>query len=158
MNCNSCGANTSGLICEFCGALTVESVEDEHEALDEFHRLLHQADEERRGELLKSGFLPRHASSLIEAGFRCMPLLDEDETLSSVSTAALVRLDTVEAKLRALAEQTPEVRRALHEFHQKKVRFRRADRNLTISVLAFFAIVIGCVLFGMYRCVGALSG
>lgn len=148
-SCVTCGARISGLVCEFCGSLSVTDADiaTAKRALDELHALVHRADKKKQSNLLKTGFIPRDKTLLIDAGVRCLPLLDESDTTSDVSLAALGRLEAIMTKLRLLPPGE-EIQRAFAEFEPKIRRFRKADRLISVvAVMLVLAVVGGVVWF-----------
>ncbi len=156
VQCRQCGAEVDGLICAYCGAITerTEDVETEGRALDEYHRLLSGADEAKQVALLRNGFLPETRKVLIEAGLRCMPLVDVEQTTNRVSTTALQRLQAIIARLHIIGDD-PEIGRACSEFQAKIAEFRRADRNLGIGVMIALAVVLGLSVLAVRSCAGS---
>jgi hypothetical protein len=149
VNCSSCSAPISGLICEHCGKLApyVTSLADENRALDQFNHLLHQlADDsnddkdgkdnfeenqrriERAEHLLHTGFIPDHKEVLIEAGIYCLPFL---KSYIGLEDAALSRLDSIITKLKLMPEDA-QINRAIDEFQSKIKEFeaKRKRENL----------------------------
>lgn len=146
--CEQCGAQATGLICGYCGAVTglLEDVKSEEQALDEYHKLLQKNDSLKRANLLKTGFIPRYAKTLIQAGVRCMPLADVDDTTNSASLAAVQRLEALVTQLKTLP-QDQQTRTAISEFKAKIRRFKRADRVISIYGFGLLAgLVVGVVL------------
>jgi hypothetical protein len=154
--CRHCGAECEGLICAYCGAITqkAEDVDSEERALDEYHHLIAKGTAEEQVALLKSGFIPEARKVLIEAGLRCMPLVDVERTASRVSTTALQRLQAIMARLRITGDDE-EIHRACAEFERKIAEFRRADRNLNIGMLVALAAVVGLVVLLVRSCSGS---
>lgn len=83
--------------------------------LEEYHKDLSAKDAAALAGGLRNGYLPDDFGALIEAGVRCIPLIEDER--SEVVNAAIDRLQAVIFKLKLNAE-TPEVRRALERFQQ----------------------------------------
>jgi hypothetical protein len=151
--CDQCGAQATGLICGYCGALTgsLDDIKSEQQALDEYHKLIQASEGEKRANLLKTGFIPRYPKTLVEAGVRCMPLADVDDTTGPASIAAVQRLEALTTKLKILG-QDEQSRTAIVEFKAKIRRFKSADRNLGIGVLVFVVGLIVGIVFWVRAC------
>ena len=151
--CTVCDAPTSGLVCQFCGhKLTrAEDLHSEQDALDQLHRLLHEADDERQARLLTCGFLPTHKRVLINAGLRVMPLVNTDDTAGDTSQAARQRLEAIVAALR-LCDPDVEIRRAVAEFEKKLGAYARADRVVTAVALVLIVGGVAGVVLLIARC------
>lgn len=159
--CAACGAVGSGRVCGYCGlALTAPaSQEDERAALDELHALLLSSDARKQCELLRHGFVPDSEAMLIEAGARCLPLLDpavrkearrradagegKAEDLDPAE-AAVARLEAICARLR-IAGKGDEARLAAAEYATFVKLYRLRVRR---------DIVIGCALLALAGLVG----
>ncbi len=97
LNCPNCGGSFSGLICDYCGALTgtTLTVAEQRQALEELHFLIAKSPRGRQVALIKNGYLPDDTAPLIDAGLKCMSLLDEDEINSDRSDSAARRLEAI---------------------------------------------------------------
>lgn len=141
MLCQQCGASVRGYVCEYCGSLARLSLERaaEKEALNELHNIIvAQTEPEMKAKLLRHSFLPDAPENLIEAGMRCIPLVDIDMD-NEVSDAAARRLQAVTAKLRLLGENG-QTSAALREFETVLANYEKADRQLTR------AFVVGAII------------
>ena len=162
MHCQSCGADSQGRVCAYCGALAQPAGDaaDEKALLDELHQLISQKDDdkaEEKAQLLRNGFLPENVPVLVDAGLRCVPFLTASQADQAVPVAALRRLEAIVMKLRVLP-QTPDVQRALAELEprvrQQQVAEKRENRLSTI-------LGCGCLIFLVLGIIGvalAMSG
>lgn len=143
--CPQCGAAAGERwVCEYCGSLMRHSADpgDQRQALEELHRLVQAADDEKKEALLRNGFLPDHKKALLEAGLRLVPLLD----LIGAEDAAAARLRAVILKLKLLPEDA-EVRTAVEQF-EAKLRERRSESNRFAA--AFVLLVLGLLAALVY--------
>jgi hypothetical protein len=144
-NCDSCGAPAAGLICGHCGkpATHLSNASEEDRALDEFHNLLQGLKpEDQRSWLLTSGFIPDHKGVLIEAGIRCLPLLQD----MKIYDAAASRLEAIITKLKLLHGDR-QAALAVEDFRAKiegyKVEKRKNNYLTAGCLLAIIAAVVG---------------
>ncbi len=91
---------------------------------------------EVRADILAHGFLPHDPEILIEAGLRCVSLLDS----AYVGPGAAARLDVVIAKLR-IHEPTPAASRAIQTFEEKLEKHRARERRFERAGCLALAIV-----------------
>ncbi|MBI5804564.1 hypothetical protein HZA73_00810 [candidate division TA06 bacterium] len=146
-NCPHCGAAFTGLICDYCGALagTTSTVEEQRRAIEELHKLIANSPREKQVLLIKNGYLPDDTAALIDAGLKCISLMDEDEIKQDRTDAAARRLESVIVKLE-LRPGDAETTRALLRFRErvdKNTRHKNRDVALGLSIIAgiFMAIV-----------------
>jgi len=113
---------------------------EERERLESYHRDLSARDLPGQVSALRNGFLPDEPSVLIEAGIRCIPLIEADRT--ELVDAGLDRLKAIVFKLK-MGRDTAEIRAALDRLEpvldQKK---KEDDANARYGLLA-----IGGLLF-----------
>lgn len=148
-SCDRCGAEIAGLVCRACGARLgkASDVEAERKALDELHLHLSGAEPTAQHKLLATGFIPDHAPNLVEAGLRCVALLDSHDTTSPTSKGAVGRLSAIVAKLRIVGE-TPETTRALQEFAARVDDWKGRDRRLDRIVGGGCLLVLAALVAG----------
>lgn len=139
VTCKRCGAPVTGSVCEYCGVLTIslESPADEKKAVDEFHDILLTKDEDTQVNLLKNGFLPATGEGLIEAGVRCIPLLDLGQANDSVVRGAAGRLQAITTKLKLMPDFAAKAQ-AIAEFETLVQTHQKADAQLERSLTRFF--------------------
>ena len=147
--CQQCSAQLKGLVCEYCGSLARLHLnrEEERDALAEYHNILLKLDSEAQINLLQNGFIPDAPDVLIEAGIRCVPLIDIKQTADDVVEAAYRRLQAIMIKLRLLPS-TADITQALQEFERVTNEYNQSDRKLNI-VLSVLAIIIVIVCLGL---------
>jgi uncharacterized Zn finger protein (UPF0148 family) len=140
-NCPHCGAVFTGLICDYCGALAgmTSTPEEQRKALEELHNLIARSPRERQVALLKNGYLPDDTAALIDAGLKCVSLMDDDEVRADRTDAAARRLDAVVIKLR-LRPPDSEISHALKLFKE------RIDKN---NHAKFWYGFLGFSIFGV---------
>ncbi|MDQ7797607.1 MAG: hypothetical protein RDU76_01515 [Candidatus Edwardsbacteria bacterium] len=145
-NCPHCGAAFTGLICDFCGALVgmTDTVERQRQALDELHRLIVNSPWEKQLLLIKNGYLPDDANLLMDAGLKCISLINDAEVRSGRSDAACGRLEAVITKLQ-LRPRDQEISKALQLFRErldKSARSKARDTRLGLGLFAVIAVII----------------
>ena len=89
--------------------------------------------------LLRAGFLPSLQDNLLEAAVQCLPYLDRDNL--EPGPGAAVRLESILAKLAALAPPDENVARAIANYRTRLDEHRRADRRSTTLAFALFALL-----------------
>ncbi len=149
--CRSCGAAVKNLICEYCGSPTAGTFDlaTQKEALDEYHYILQSQSEEVQIKMLRNGFLPDAEDLLIDAGVRCIPLIELDSTAEEVPRAALWRLKAITTKLKLMAP-TARSEQAVKEFETLINDFDKADRRLNLM------LAVGCFV-SVLVCVGGVA-
>jgi|GEM_PF-770796 len=140
--CPHCGASYTGLICDFCGTLVgmTDTVERQRQALDELHQLIVNSPWEKQILLIKNGYLPYDANLLIDAGLKCISLINDAEVRSGRSDAAQGRLEAVITKLQ-LRPGDQEISKALQLFRERLNKSAQVKAKDTRLGLAFIAII-----------------
>jgi hypothetical protein len=118
-------------------------LDHETQQLNGFHEMLAGLDSEGQASHLRNGFLPDSPEGLIEAGIRCIPLIESGDY--TIVDAATDRLAAVRVKLNLLGE-TPEVHRALEQFDakiQERQKEGRSDTFWGCTLLAVLAAILG---------------
>ena len=151
-SCNRCGAQLNGLVCEYCGSLARLHMnrDEERDALAEYHNILLNMEPKAQINLLQNGFIPDATDVLIEAGIRCIPLIDIKQTADDTVEAAYRRLQAIMIKLRLLPANA-EITQALKEFERVTKAYQTSDRQLSIvlTVIAVIMVVI-CIGFAVF--------
>jgi hypothetical protein len=135
------------MVCEYCGSLTGPLVDpaQEWQALDEFHGIMLTKDRETRINLLNNGFLPKSAEGLIEAGVRCIPLIDLSQPSDKGVISAAGRLQAIVTKIKIMPE-FEQKQSAITEFEKVLQARQVADRNLGLAVIAVGLVLVLCVM------------
>jgi hypothetical protein len=108
--------------------------------LDEYHARVGQAAPAEQVNLLLSGFMPEDDEALIQAGIRCLPLIESDRF--EVSDAAARRLAALMLQLK-LAPDRPDVRRVLGQFDKAVADHRRKEAgNLRFGFALLAALAL----------------
>jgi hypothetical protein len=143
-SCPHCSAPAEGLVCGFCGAVltALDTAESEFEALDQFHRSLSEKDLAAQARLLRGGFIPSHARSLIEAGLRCAPLIDSDAIRESAVKGAIYRLKVIVSKLKLLPATAESVRAVTHFESVLKAYEKEDERNVLYGFLLIGGLTV----------------
>ena len=102
---------------------------------------------------LRNGYLPDHPRILIEAGLRCLPLINSDQCSSEPSLGAVDRLKALVIKM-AVLHETPEVLKARQEFEERLASFERESaRNMRLgcwAIAALTAVLVGLAAYAIY--------
>ncbi len=155
INCDSCGAPASGLICGHCGRLTarLKSAADENRALDEYHTQLQRLKPQEQSKwLLESGFLPDSPEVLIEAGIYCVPFLKN----MSVYESAAARLEAIILKLKLLPGDS-QAHRAVEDFQSQIAQYKsqkKKDDLLGVGCLLVLLSVVTAFSWWLIRDAG----
>jgi hypothetical protein len=113
---------------------------DEMDRLEAFHSELAQKDMDHQANALRNGFLPGDEKALMEAGIRCIPLIEDEKP--AIVEAAVDRLKAVVFKLR-LAPESIETRRVLERFEEILEKKKRDDAaNTRYGLLAIGGLVL----------------
>jgi hypothetical protein len=149
--CRSCGAAVKNLICEYCGSPAADTFDlaTQKEALAEYHYILQNQSAEVQVKMLRNGFLPDATDILIDAGVRCIPLIELDNTADDVARAVFWRLKAITTKLK-LTTPTARSEQAVAEFEALMHDFNKADRRLNLMLIAVFAVLV-------LMCVGSVA-
>ncbi len=119
--------------------------------LDEYHARVAQEVPDVQVSLLLSGFMPEDEEALIQAGIRCLPLIESDRI--EISDAAAKRLSSLVLQMKRGPDR-PEVRRVLGQFEKAVADQRRkAASNLRfgLALLAGLALAAAAaVAFAVY--------
>jgi len=147
-NCPHCGAAFTGLICDYCGALAgmTSTAEEQRRALEELHRLIANSPREKQVLLIKNGYLPDDTAPLIDAGLKCVALMDDDEVKADRTDAAARRLDAVVIKLR-LRPPDSEISRALQLFKERLEKNNKAKFWYGFMGFAIFGALALAIIF-----------
>lgn len=148
--CGTCGAEVAGAVCRFCGvsARPLRSLEDEHEAILEFHEIARTIREaEHRERFFKGGHVPTHLAALVEAGLQCLPLI-EDEKVED--RPVVQRLEAITARLRVQGHADAAAQRAIAEFEGRIARYEKADTRLGWTVAGVILVVLALVAGGVW--------
>jgi hypothetical protein len=151
-NCPHCGAAFTGLICDYCGALAgmTSTVAEQRQALEELHQLITKSPRERQVLLIKNGYLPDETAPLMDAGLKCISLMDDNEVKADRSDAAARRLEAVIAKLR-LRPKDDEITKALQLFKERLDRnTRNKNRDTAIGLAVFGGLAIAIIILVWY--------
>ena len=118
-------------------------LDHETQQLNGYHERLAVLDSAGQASLLRNGFLPDSPEGLIEAGIRCIPLIESGDL--KITDGALDRLDAIQVKLN-LRGDGPQIREALERFEEILREHRRREASDTRMGLVF---ILGlCLLVG----------
>ncbi len=133
LNCSNCGAplESDVPVCVYCNTPVKPdavnlTVEEELVVLRKYHTLLRNLDEKAAGDavaqdqlvrVLKTGFLPRQAEVLIDAGLKLIPFLGLHK-FNTIDEAAYGRLEMIRRKLKILTSEddSPKLKTAIKQF------------------------------------------
>lgn len=118
--------------------MTLENSVDEKKAIDEFHEIMLTKDYTTQVNMLKNGFLPTSAEGLIEAGVRCIPLIDINRPSYQVVRGAAARLQAIVTKIKLMPD-FGQKGQAIDEFEELLETHRMADTQQDKSMGRLFA-------------------
>jgi hypothetical protein len=128
---------------------------EELKQLNEFHEKLAALEPAAQASLLRNGFLPDSPDVLVEAGVRCLPLIESGDT--HITDGAVDRLEAIVFKLRHGAESGG-VRKMINELEavlQKRRVQDRSDMRLGFGIILGLtlaaAVVVAAVLYLLLR-------
>jgi hypothetical protein len=117
------------------------TAESELQLLEEFHRSASEKEGEAQASVIRNGYLPETPEALVEAGIRCIPLVEASNLV--IVDAGIDRLSAVIFKLK-MAQNSPEARRALEQFEQIIEEKKKKESSDT---LYGFLLIGGLILF-----------
>ena len=129
--------------------------DNELQQLNAFHEQLAALESVAQASLLRNGFLPDSPDVLVEAGIRCLPLIESGD--SRINDGAVDRLEAIVFKLRHGADSGG-VRKMLNELEavlQKHCARERSDTRLGFGIILGLtlaaAVVVAAVLYLLLR-------
>jgi len=126
----------------------LNGVDSERKLLEEFHRSAGEKSGELQAGAIRNDYLPGTPEVLVEAGIKCIPLIESDTP--SVSDAGRDRLKAVVFKLK-LVQDSANARSALEQFESMiEKRERKANRETFYGILfigSLIAIITIAVFF-----------
>jgi len=126
-------------------------VENELQKLNEFHTDLATHDPAVQASMLRNGFLPDSTEALVEAGIRCIPLLESGQV--ELEDGAGDRLEAIIFKLKLIPDISS-VRKVLEKFEglvQEKKKKASSDMKFGLAAILGLTMIIGAlVLFIIY--------
>lgn len=154
IRCRNCEAEVVGLVCNQCGTYVAMNHDKESELtiLEEYHKSLREVTHPAAiVPFLENGFLPQHPEALIEAGFRCLPMIQSGD--ANKAKAAQQRLETIISKLKVMS--SPKLTtQPITEFETKlkeaKDQARANDYFYTSCFSLIFLTIIGLCGLGIY--------
>jgi hypothetical protein len=153
--CPACGDVVTGRVCPTCNARIAPPGADpgEFRSLEEFHGDVARRSKEEQATLLRNGFLPDDLDVLIEAGLRCIALLDPDSWSSEPCKAARQRLEAIAAKL-SMTRKDPRASAAADDFRRRLRQGEAADRRSCLFGLFILAVLLAAAIWGAVRIFG----
>jgi hypothetical protein len=153
--CDHCGAVLDGSVCKYCGSgvASTEALDRERRALDEFHAKLMSLGKKEQINLLKHGFMPDQTIVLIDAGLRCVAMLDDSAVDVSVPDAAAGRLEAIIMKLK-LKPPDYEIEKAIARFSERLKDYKaQGNRNAIygLTAIAVLTAIIAAAIWYILR-------
>ncbi len=145
--CLSCGAPVEGKTCHYCGtpAPTADGEVGEHQSLEHLHHALANAENDAKKErILRNAFLPEDPDVAVDAGLRCMPLVDAS---TKVGEAAGARVETIITKLEML-DPSPHLTRAIGTLKTELKKRRQKTRHIPVKAIVWS--LVGLLFAGGY--------
>jgi hypothetical protein len=121
-------------------------IDGEIQKLNEYHVQLAVNDPVAQASMLRNGFLPDSAEALVEAGIRCIPLIESGHV--EIADGAGDRLEAIIFKLKLIPD-TSSVRKVLEKFdalvHERKKK-ATSDMKYGFAVILGLVVIIGSLL------------
>lgn len=114
--------------------------ESELQQLDVYHEELARITPDLQVSRLRSGYVPVSPELLVEAGIRCVPLMESQN--NEISEAARDRLEVILLKL-SLGTTTSAIRRAMDELELRMQKHKQQSRT---DMKYGFALFIGLTI------------
>jgi hypothetical protein len=121
-------------------------VENELLKLNEYHEQLATHDPAVQASMLRNGFLPDSTEALVEAGIRCIPLIESGRV--DLEDAAGDRLEAIIFKLKLIPD-TSSVRKVLEKFEgliQEKKKKASSDMKFGLAAMIGLTMIIGSLV------------
>jgi hypothetical protein len=121
-------------------------VENELQKLNEYHAQIATHDPETQASMIRNGFLPDSMGALVEAGIRCIPLIESGRV--EIEQGAADRLEAIKFKLRLIPDASS-VRKALERFDaltQERKKKATSDMKYGLAAILILTVIIGSVI------------
>jgi hypothetical protein len=121
-------------------------IENEIQKLNEYHAELAAHDSTTQASMLRNGFLPDTMEALVEAGIRCIPLMESGRV--EIADGAGDRLEAIIFKLK-LNPDTSSVRKVLERFDvllQERKKKASSDMKFGLAAILGLTVIIGVLL------------
>ena len=135
------------MVCSYCGAGLVPFGDENAEmsALEQYHKHIETATPsgEQCSRLITGGFVPSGLKPLIEAGHRCLPML-EPASVGDCKDQWAVRLGVISTRLKVLGGE--EAGRAVAEFDARIKAWKDQSDSDTRNGLGCIAILLAMIV------------
>jgi hypothetical protein len=121
-------------------------IEKEIQMLNEYHGQLATHDPTAQASMLRNGFLPDSMEALVEAGIRCIPLLESGQV--EIEDGAGDRLEAIMFKLKLIPD-TSSVRKVIEKFEglvQERKKKATSDMKYGLVVILGLTVIIGSLI------------
>jgi hypothetical protein len=121
-------------------------IENEIQKLNEYHAQLAAHDPTTQASMLRNGFLPDSMEALVEAGIRCIPLMESGRV--EIADGAGDRLEAIIFKLK-LNPDTSSVRKVLEKFEglvQERKKKASSDMKFGLAAILGLTVIIGALV------------
>jgi hypothetical protein len=120
-------------------------IESELKKLNEFHEQIATHDPATQASMLRNGFLPDSMEALVEAGIRCIPLIESGRV--EIEEGATDRLEAIIFKLK-LVPDASSVRKVLERFDaltQERKKKATSDMKYGFAAMLGLTVIIGAL-------------
>jgi hypothetical protein len=121
-------------------------IETELQKLNEFHAELATHDPAAQASMLRNGFLPDSTEALVEAGIRCIPLIESGRV--DLEDGAADRLEAIVFKLKIIPD-TSSVRKVMERFDamlEARKKKARSDMKYGLAAILILTVILGSVI------------
>jgi hypothetical protein len=141
IQCKSCNAPVSGIVCEFCGTPngTISSVADELQAVDEFLRALGSVGDGKRYDMIQSAIVPRFPESALRLG---LGLIVHVRVSNSAATE---KVDVIVSQMEATHPTHPDTRNLRAAFDVARETGRKRDIGGWVFVVGSMLALLGLI-------------
>jgi hypothetical protein len=136
--CPKCEVPVEGDACALCGSPVQDLDAQKRAVIDLHNKVLSSKDDDEKSALLRNAPIPDDPEVLIDAGLRCVPLMESFEPGDSASA----RLQAIVVKLKLFPEDE-RIAKAIAEF-EKHIRAQgRANLKVGIGCAVLIASILG---------------
>ena len=121
-------------------------IENELKKLNEYHEQIAMHDAATQASMLRNGFLPDSMEALVEAGIRCIPLIESGRV--EIEEGAADRLEAIIFKLKLIPDASS-VRKVLERFEallQERKKKATSDMKYGLAAILILTVIIGSVI------------
>lgn len=126
-------------------------IENEIQKLNEFHADLATHDPAVQASMLRNGFLPDSTEALVEAGIRCIPLIESGRV--DIEDGATDRLEAIVFKLKIIPD-TSSVRKVMERFEamlEARKKKAHSDMKYGLAAILILTVIVGSIIVYIFN-------